>query len=262
MDIDRRRALAGMACSALAGLTRRRDAGAAFADPGLSGIEGWHPLTRSLLERARRIDHGYQTPDRGQAECAIRRFSDASGWAKPLVIKWIDTPADAYDHLRDLGLDVLLDMGPTSFWSRSLPLISPEQAFDRAFGVRMIANELLRVEHHDRILMAPKLLAKADAMSANLPNEAIFRIRAVSAQIGWLEASLADAAAQAISNVEALLSMGESDRSVAIDHQLKVFETYENGLMATWETPNAFICVPMTAKTKPHVCTCPVGHRT
>jgi hypothetical protein len=35
--------------------------------------------------------------------------------------------------------------------------------------------------------MAPKLLAKSNAMSANLPSEEIFRTRALSSQIGWLD---------------------------------------------------------------------------
>jgi hypothetical protein len=44
--------------------------------------------------------------------------------------------------------------------------------------------------------------------------------------------------------VEMLLSAGESESSVAIDNQLKVFESYERGLLATWETPAELICVP------------------
>jgi hypothetical protein len=31
---------------------------------------------------------------------------------------------------------------------------------------------------------------------------------------------------------------------MAICHQLKVFEVCEHGLLATWETPDALICVP------------------
>jgi hypothetical protein len=108
----------------------------------------------------------------------------------------------------------------------------------------MVANELLCVDEHDQALMAAKLLAKSQAMSANLPNEEVFRVRAISAQIGWLETSLADVAAQAVANVELLLTTGTSEGSVAIDHQLKFFESYEYGLLATWETPDALVCVP------------------
>ena len=55
---------------------------------------------------------------------------------------------------------------------------------------------------------------------------------------------MAEAAAQAVSNVELLLSTGASEDSVAIDNQLKVFESHERGLLATWETPAELICVP------------------
>jgi hypothetical protein len=69
-------------------------------------------------------------------------------------------------------------------------------------------------------------------------------VRAVSAQIGWLETSMAEAAAQAVANVELILSPETPADSVAIDNQFRVFESYEHGLLATWETPDALICVP------------------
>jgi hypothetical protein len=97
----------------------------------------------------------------------------------------------------------------------------------------------LGVDEQDRLLMAAKLLAKSKAKSENASDEEVFQVRTASAQIGWLETSLAEAAAQTISNVERLLSAGASEGSVAIDHQLNVFEPYEHGLMATWETPAA-----------------------
>ncbi len=178
-------------------------------------------------------------------ERAIRQFADTSGSTKPLIIKWMDTPTNAFDHLSRFGLDALLNMGTASFWHRAQPPASrDEETFDRAFKVRILANELLGVESHDRTLMAPKLLAKSQAISANLSAEEVFWVRAVSAQLGWLETSIADAAAQAVSNVELLLSTGVPEGSMAIDHQLKVFESYERGLMATWETPDALFCVP------------------
>ncbi|HTE86853.1 MAG TPA: hypothetical protein VK821_19235, partial [Dehalococcoidia bacterium] len=202
-------------------------------------------LTQSLLDRARKINRSCQHTGRLQIERTIRQFADASGCTEPFVIKWMDTPADAFDHLSRLGLDALLDMGTTGFWRRAQPPASHDmEVFDRAFEARMLANELLGVDEHDRLLMAPKLRAKSQAISANLPDEEAFRVRAVSSQIGWLETSMADAAAQAVSNVELLLSMGASEGSVAIDHQLKIFESYERGLLATWEMPDALICVP------------------
>jgi len=215
---------------------------------GSPNPDRWHPLTRSLLERARRVGSSGECGSKRDAERAIRRFAGGTGNEKRLALEWVESAECAHDHLSGLGLDALLDIGPTSFWGRARPPVySDEKAFDRAFEVRMMANELLSVERQDRMLMAPKLLAKATAMTANLSNEAVFEIRAVSAQIGWLETSLAYAAAHAISNVEALLSMGESERSVAIDHQLKIIEIYEGGLMATWEVADTLICVTRSA---------------
>jgi hypothetical protein len=136
----------------------------------------------------------------------------------------MDTRTGAFDHLSQLGLDALLDMGSASFWRRAQPPVSHNVAtFDRAFQVRMMANERLGVDEHDRILMAPKLLAKFQAKSANLSDEEAFRVRAVSSQIGWLETSMADAAAQAVSNVELLLTSGVSGDATAIGNQLKIF---------------------------------------
>jgi hypothetical protein len=86
---------------------------------------------------------------------------------------------------------------------------------------------------HDRFFMAPKLRAKSQAIAANASDGEVFRLRAVSSQIGWLETWIADAAAGAVSNIELLVSTGAPEQSVAIDDQLKVFESYERGLMAT-----------------------------
>jgi hypothetical protein len=155
----------------------------------------------------------------------------------------MDTPTDAFDHLSRLGLDELLDMGTSSFWRRAQPLVTRDvRQFDSAFEVRMMANELLGVEEQDQMLMAPKLRAKFWAVSASSSDEEVFRVRAISSQVGWLETSMADVAAQAVSNVELLLSSGVSESSVAIDNQLKIFESYECGLTATWETPDELIC--------------------
>jgi hypothetical protein len=58
--------------------------------------------------------------------------------------------------------------------------------------------------------------------------------------------SLAYVAAQSVSNVELLLRDGASEDSMEIDNQLRVFEPYDRGLLATWETPGALICVLRT----------------
>jgi hypothetical protein len=243
MHMDRRQVLIGAAGTAFAGLPGALHAGPDTRPPGIQGCAEWHPLTRSLLERARRIARCRTAPDKTLVERAIWQFADSSGYGRP-VIKWMDTPSDAFDHLSRFGLDALLDMGTARFWRRFRPRVSPDaKTFDRAFEVRMLANELLGVDEHDRLLMAPKLRAKSRAVSANLSDEGVFRVRAVLSQIGWLETSMADIAAEAISNVELLLRAGASEASVAIDHQLRVFESHERGLLATWETPAELICV-------------------
>jgi hypothetical protein len=123
----------------------------------------------------------------------------------------MDTPSDAFDYLGRFGLDALLAMGTSTFWRRSRPRVPLDvKVFDRDFEVRMLANELLGVDEHDRFLMAPKLRAKSAATSARTSDGEIFRVRAVSSQIGWLETSMADAAAEAASNVELLLGAGAS----------------------------------------------------
>jgi hypothetical protein len=109
----------------------------------------------------------------------------------------------------------------------------------------MIAD-IVGAEEHDRALMAPKLLSKSRAIAGNMSVEAVFEVRAVAAQIGWLETCMPVVAAQAVTNIELFLSSGFSEHDEAIRHQLKVFEVYELGLLATWETPGAIICVPRT----------------
>jgi hypothetical protein len=242
VDIDRRRLLATATCAVLTGTVC--PARPLPAEYGMPDAGRCHPLTRSLLDRARRAGMGLGRTETRSIERIIHRLGEATGRERPLVIKWMDTPTEAFDHLCQFGLDALLDMGTSRFWRRAQPPAPrDEDTFERAFEVRMMANELLCVEEHDRMLMAPKLIAKSRAMSANRSDEEIFKIRAVSAQIGWLETSMAETAAQAVANVEMLLSSGASEASVAIDNQLRVFELYELGLFATWETTDALICV-------------------
>jgi hypothetical protein len=98
MDIDRRQALIGGAGVALAGLLKAVHAGPDPRPPGILDNVEWHPLTRSLLERAREIGVVSNAPERAMVERTIRQFADASGSVKPPVIKWLDTPADAFDQ--------------------------------------------------------------------------------------------------------------------------------------------------------------------
>jgi hypothetical protein len=55
----------------------------------------------------------------------------------------------------------------------------------------MTATELLGVEESDRLLMAPKLRAKSPMMAESASGGELFRIRAISSRIGWLEAAIA-----------------------------------------------------------------------
>jgi hypothetical protein len=89
--------------------------------------------------------------------------------------------------------------------------------------------------------MAPKLLSKARVMAENASADTVFKVRAVAAQIGWLETCMPVVAAQAVADVELFLSAGVPEKS--IDHQLRAFEAYELGLLATWQTPGAIVCV-------------------
>jgi hypothetical protein len=245
MGIDRRQLVLATVCFALTGPVGARTASQGLVEPQGPGADEWHPLTRSLLERARQIGQASSTPDRALVERAIRRFADTSGYTNELVIKWMDTPRDAFDYLSGFGLNTLLGMGSANFWRRVQPPAPRDiESFDRAFEALMLANELLAVHERDRTLMAPKLLAKSLARSSNSSDCEVFRVRSVCSQIGWLETSSAEVAAQAVSNVELLLSAGASESSVAIDHQLMVFEVNECGLLATWETADALICVP------------------
>jgi hypothetical protein len=244
MDIDRRQLLIG---AALYGALGPVHAGLDPLLPGIRGAEDWHPLTRSLLESARRVGRSRIGPNRAMVERAIQQLANASSYAGRPVIKWMDTPSDAFDHLSRYGLDALLDMGTAGFWRGFQPRVSADaRTLDRAFEVRLLAGELLCVDEHDRSLMTPKLRAKSEAMSAGRSDGEVFRVRAVSSQIGWLETSMADAAAEAVSNVELLLSAGAPVSSLAIDNQLTIFELCERGLLATWETPAELICVPGT----------------
>jgi hypothetical protein len=92
--------------------------------------------------------------------------------------------------------------------------------------------------------MAPKLLAKSAVMTAGLSAEDIFEVRAVAAQIGWLETCLPVAACHAVDEIDFLLTSGMPEDDELIRHHLRAFSAYELGLLATWETPAAVICIP------------------
>jgi hypothetical protein len=228
MDIDRRRLLSAAAGLALTGLFGPADA------------RGWHPLTRSLLDRAHRAGSAPGPADTARIERVILDLADASGRADRPVIKWLPDPFAAHDLLSSHGLDELLRMGTAGMWRRrASPGPFDDRSLDSSFILRGVIADIVGVEGHDRALMAPKLHAKSRAIAENASAELVFQVRAIAAQIGWLETCLPVAAAQAVADIELFLSAGFAESDKQNYHQLKVFEAYELGLLATWETPDA-----------------------
>jgi len=167
------------------------------------------------------------------------------GYANPPAIKWLADPFDVFEYLGCLGLDELLQIDPAHLWRRARQqMLVDDDRINSAAALGSRIAGLVRPAEHDSALTAPKLLSKARVMAENASVEAIFKVRAVAAQIGWLETCLPVAVAQAVTDIELLLSSGAPKES--IHHQLEVFEAYELGLIATWETPGVVLCVPRT----------------
>jgi hypothetical protein len=176
-------------------------------------------------------------------------WSTRPGRADKPVIKWLPDPFAAHDLLSSHGLDELLRMGTAGMWRRrASPGPFDDRSLDSSFILRGVIADIVGVEGHDRALMAPKLHAKSRAIAENASAELVFQVRAIAAQIGWLETCLPVAAAQAVADIELLLSAGFAETDKQIYHQLKVFEAYELGLLATFETPDGLICIPTTAR--------------
>jgi len=239
MEIGRRGLLAGAASLSLVNLVRLSGPNSSAGEEPAPTDQQWHPLTRSLLDRAGRAG---QRLDRPRVERIVHEVSEEHG--RP-VIKWMESPACAFEHLSRYPLNDLIQMGTAKFWPvPPLFTVTTDDAAERSFELYWHAAQILKAEEHDRALMAPKVIAKRRAIEAQFSSEAIFEVRAVAAQIGWLETLLPAAAAKAVSAIEDLLSAGHGEDSLAIYHQLKVFEACEHGLLATWETPHVLVCVP------------------
>jgi hypothetical protein len=239
MELDRRQVLFTVAMALATGRAR---AGAGRSEAELPEC---HQLTRSLIERARRANTATNRVDTDAIERVIRRTAEPFG--SPPVIKWMATPADAFDHLRRLNPSEL-GKSLAVLWraGRSYPACN-EDAFERSFRVRQLASEILRPDDHDRILMAPKLSAISEAKRAGASPTELRRVRAACFEIGWLETSLPAVATEAICLIEALLASGARPGSDAVRDRMSTFEAYELGLLATWETRNEIICVPRPA---------------
>jgi hypothetical protein len=242
MKIDRRNLL-----WATAGLAMTTLVGPASCQASLASSNGfpWHPFTRSLLDRARQASSVNGRAHTALIERLIHQEVVTQGYANPPVIKWLADPFDAFAYLRRLGLEELLQMDTTRLWRRARPHMPIDE--DRSNSAAVLGGwiaGLVRSAEHDSALMAPKLHSKVRVMAEDASAEAVFKVRAVGAQIGWLETCIPLVAAQAVTDVELLLSSGFSGEG--IHHQLRVFEAYELGLLATWETTDVVICVPRT----------------
>lgn len=240
MELDRRQVLLTVALTLATGRAR------AEAGRSESELHECHQLTRSLIERARLACTATNRVDLDAIDRLIRQTADRAAIDSPPVIKWLTSPTDAFDHLRKLDSSEL-GTNLAALWRvRRSCLPCNEEAFERSFGVRQLASDILRPDEHDRILMAPKLNAISEAKRAGAPPAELRRVRAVCFEIGWLETSLPAVAVEAICAIEALLASGAWPGSDAVRDQVRVFEAYELGLLATWETRTEIICVPST----------------
>lgn len=235
MDMGRRELLAGAASlglGAIVGPLDARHVAEELAPPSCQ----LHPLTRSLLDRVSRAG---QQLDRSRVERIVRKLAGEHG--RP-VIKWMDTPARAFRHLCRYPLDELAQMPIARFWPA--PPLGPVQEYaelERSLDLYVLANRLLGVEDHCSELLGTRLDFRARLTGASPVPAAVFEARVLAAEIGWIETSLPAAAARAIRAVEDLLSAGHAEGSEPIYHQLLVFEAFEQGLLATWETPDELV---------------------
>jgi hypothetical protein len=161
--------------------------------------------------------------NRALIERLIHKEVITQGYANPPVIKWLADPFDAFEYLSRPGLDELLQVDATRLWRRAgPPMSSDDDRLDSAAVLGSRIAGLVRSAEHDNALMAPKLISKARVMAENASAEAVFKVRAVAAQIGWLETCIPAVTAKAVTDVELFLSSGAS--KVSVHHQLRVFE--------------------------------------
>jgi hypothetical protein len=228
MEIDRRELLSATASLAIAKLV-----GPTFALPRTIGLDDppWHPITGSLLDRARQASLVDGRTNRALIEHLIHQEADTQGYAEPPVIKWLADPFESFEYLSQIGLDELLQMNNARLWRRAGPKTDlDDDRLNSHMVLGGVIGDTVRSSDHDRLLMAPKLLSKTRVIAENASAEVVFKVRAVAAQIGWLETCIPVMAAKAVTDVELLLSAGRSEET--IHHQLRVFELYELGLLA------------------------------
>jgi hypothetical protein len=84
---------------------------------------------------------GARNVDTSQVERVIAETAAVQGSARSPVIKWLPDPFSAFAHLRDYGLDELLEMAPATLWSRAA---LPQRAEDRSLtNTRCVRFELV-----------------------------------------------------------------------------------------------------------------------
>jgi hypothetical protein len=143
MEIGRRGLLVGVASLSLPKLSSPLGATPPVEERPTPTHQGWHPLTRSLLDRAGRAGHRV---DRFLVERAIHEVAKARPKHRSLVIKWLDTPTEAYEHLSRYGRDELVRMRAASFWRGTRPFAAKgKDDSERSFDLYNHATNVLRV---------------------------------------------------------------------------------------------------------------------
>jgi hypothetical protein len=242
MDIGRRQLLAGAASLGLSTMF-------GSLGPDYAGVEypaetdlPLRPLTRSLLDRAVGADHRL---DRPRVERVVGQLAGERG--RP-IIKWMDSPECVFEHLRRYPLNELVQMPIAQFWPA--PPSGPVQDYaqlERSLDLYVLANRLLGVEEQCDELLGERLDFRGRLLGATPDPAAVFEAKVLAAEIGWIETALPAVAARAIRGVEDVLSAGHAEDSMEIYHQLMVFEAFEHGLLATWETPGELVCLPVSS---------------
>jgi hypothetical protein len=240
MDIGRRELLAGAARLGLSTMFGSLRPDYARAENSVWQGLPLHPLTRSLLDRAVRAGRQF---DRPRVERVVLKLAGERG--RP-IIKWMDSPECVFEHLRRYPLNDLVQMPIAHFWAASPSgLVQDYAQLERSLDFYVLANRLLGVEEQCGELLGARLDFRARLIGATPDPAAAFDARVLAAEIGWIETSLPAVAARAIRAVEDLLLAGHAESSESIYHQLMVFDAFEHGLLATWETPEELVCLPL-----------------
>ena len=128
MDIGRRKLLVGSASLGLSTMVGPWGPIHAAAEDAAPSNRRWHPLTLSLLDRASRAG---QRLDRTRVERIIHELADEHG--RP-IIKWMDTPTRAFEHLLRYPLDELAQMPTAQFWPVPSVRVSSKRRCRGALG--------------------------------------------------------------------------------------------------------------------------------